>query len=1015
MKEETMTLGLDIGPNSIGWTLAGCRVLADGLPEEPFRLIDAGARVFQEGVDRTPQGSEKSRNVQRREARAARRLHQRRNRRRKDLKAVLQDAGLLPKDEAVFAALMSENPYRLRASGLDEKLSLFEFGRAIYHLSQRRGFKSNRKAERKEDNTKIGPAISELREHIKSSGNRTLGEYLHKELHGNLSNPIRGQGHYTHRDMYETEFNLLWESQLRFYPAPLTNELRGKIYDTIFYQRPLRIQKFLVGRCEYEPDKRRSPRGAWFAQRFRLLQDVNNMNVTDTSTGEVRPLSEVELEKLISTLGQSEEMTFDKIRKKLGLTETSRFNLEEAGRKKLKGNAAEWNLIQVFKKDKKDYDELQEHTRDEIVRELLFVEDEKILRRHAASRWGLGEKAVERLLSTRLESGYIHLSEKAIKKLLPHMEAGKTYMDAVTAAGYERRDQRTVHSANMLSHRDIPELRNPLVSAALYQLRRVVNAVVREYGRPAKIRVEMVRDLKNTGERRKEMIKKQRENEKRNEDAWKRLTEDFGAAGSSRDNMDDIVKYKLWEECGHECPYTGNAIPKEALLSPEVEIEHISPYSRSLDDSYMNKTLCFANENRNIKHNKTPWEAYGHNEDKWGGVLKRIQRLPMPKKARFYMKEIPDDFISRQLNDTAYIAREARAFLEKTAGKNNVQVGKGQITATLRRLWGLNTVLGADGEKNRADHRHHAVDAVVVALTSPKVLKLMSEAGRKSAGARIRDFKQPWEGFRDEVRQMIDKIIVSYRVQRKASGPLHEETNYGILDKKDKKKQPMYAVRKPLSALTKKEITLIADEKVREIVMRHFIGHGVDPETGDEKSAEWKKAVDPANPPYLPNKNGPPVPIKKVRLHKPSNAMIHLGSRAVEAGSNHHIVIYEHTDGENKGRWDGEVVSMFDAARRIKEKKPVIERSLGEGKKFIMSLSRNEMIRIGIGADAKYYRVQKMDMNKNIAFRPHNLGGKLSDSDKPPLILRKNSKTLGEIGAVKVTVDPIGRVRRAND
>ncbi|MCR4286459.1 MAG: type II CRISPR RNA-guided endonuclease Cas9, partial [Deltaproteobacteria bacterium] len=138
MQEETMVLGLDIGPNSIGWSLAGCRVLADGLPEEPFRLIDAGARVFQEGVDRTPQGSEKSRNVQRREARAARRLHQRRNSRRHDLKAVLQDAGLLPKDEAVVAALMNENPYGLRAKGLDEKLSLFEFGRAIYHLSQRR-------------------------------------------------------------------------------------------------------------------------------------------------------------------------------------------------------------------------------------------------------------------------------------------------------------------------------------------------------------------------------------------------------------------------------------------------------------------------------------------------------------------------------------------------------------------------------------------------------------------------------------------------------------------------------------------------------------------------------------------------------------------------------------------------------------------------------------------------------------------------------------------------------------
>ncbi|MBI5344713.1 MAG: hypothetical protein HZB83_05160, partial [Deltaproteobacteria bacterium] len=137
------------------------------------------------------------------------------------------------------------------------------------------------------------------------------------------------------------------------------------------------------------------------------------------------------------------------------------------------------------------------------------------------------------------------------------------------------------------------------------------------------------------------------------------------------------------------------------------------------------------------------------------------------------------------------------------------------------------------------------------------------------------------------------------------------------MKKEDGKGQPLYAIRKQLSVLTKNELNLIADKRVRAIVMEHLKNNGVDPENGSHKDAAWIKAMAPSNLLFLPNKNGPPVPIKKVRLHKPSGGMIHLGYRAVEPGSNHHIVIYEYTDGKNKGRWDGVVVSMFEAARRL--------------------------------------------------------------------------------------------------
>ncbi|MEK7773029.1 MAG: type II CRISPR RNA-guided endonuclease Cas9, partial [Deltaproteobacteria bacterium] len=394
-----------------------------------------------------------------------------------------------------------------------------------------------------------------------------------------------------------------------------------------------------------------------------------------------------------ATRGQKKERSFDEIRKLLNLPESCRFNLEGAKRTKLKGNSTEWNLRQAFKKE---YDALPAGIRDEAIRAIIDEEAENHLIVRAMKEWELDEKGAKRLASSTLDGGYLNLSIKALKKLVPHLEEGWDYMKAVKLAGYQRRDQRAIKASGAIGISDLPNITNPLVTAALFQLRKVVNGLIRVYGPFSRIRVELVRDLKNSRERRQEIMWEQRKNERRNEDAARRLEEDFGISAPGPDH---ILRYKLWEECEHQCPYTGRAISKEALFSEDIEVEHIIPYSRSLDDSYMNKTLCFTSENR-VKENKIPFEFYGHDEERWNGLLLRAKKLPEKKQDRFYLKEAPDDFITRQLNDTAYIAREVRALLEKTAGKNNVQVAVGQSTASLRRLWGLNTVLGVNGEKN---------------------------------------------------------------------------------------------------------------------------------------------------------------------------------------------------------------------------------------------------------------------------------------------------------------------------
>ncbi len=1030
MDDKTRVLGLDIGPNSIGWAIIEHEQPVKKIDPRPVKLIDANARVFSEGVDRTPQGAEQSKNAARRAARSMRRTHQRRNKRKSELKAVLQEAGLLPADDGILSNLMLKDPYVLRAGGLDEKLDLHSIGRVLYHLSQRRGFKSNRKSENKKEDGKIAQGVTALSKEMKEAGSRTLGEFLYKmRITGAPVRFRQIESSVPNRDMYENEFNLLWAAQSKHHPEALTEGLYNAVYDSIFFQRPFDIRERWgknlerlpdganahrapeLGRCEYEPSERRSPRATWWAQRFRMLQEINNLQVVDTATGEMRDLSVEERAKLVAALGQKKELSFDQIRKLLDLPESCRFNLEGVKRTKLKGNSTEWNLRQAFKKE---YDALPAEMRDEAIREIIEEEDENALIGKTMEKWGLDEKGAKRLASSTLDGGYLNLSVKALKKLVPHLEEGWDYMKAVELAGYQRRDQRAIKASGAIGTNDLPNITNPLVSAALFQLRKVVNGLTRVYGPFSRIRVELVRDLKNSRERRQEIMWEQRENERRNEDAAKRLEEDFGV---SAPRPDQILKYKLWEECEHQCPYTGRAIPKEALFSEDIEVEHIIPYSRSGDDSYMNKTLCFTSENR-IKENKIPFEFYGHDEIRWNDILMRAKKLPDKKQDRFYLKEVPDDFITRQLNDTAYIAREVRSLLEKAAGKNNVQVAVGQSTAILRRLWGLNTVLGANGEKNRDDHRHHAVDAIVVALTTPGVLKRLSQA---SAGKRrVKELPLPWEGFRDEVESKIDGIIVSHKARRKVSGALHEETNYGILKKKDGKGQPLYAIKKSLSALTRNEINLIADERVRAIVMEHLKNNGADPENGSDKDPAWRKAMDPGNPPFLPNRNGPPVPIKSVRLHKMASGMIHLKRhktdarpyRAVEPGSNHHIVIYEYTEGNMKGRWDGEVVPMFEAARRLKDGEPVIKRDIGAGKKFIMSLSIGEMVRIGDGDIARYYKVQKINAaNNQIMFREH----KAATIDKKEEMLQILPNPLKKKNVAKVTIDPIGRIRPAND
>ncbi|HZT82352.1 MAG TPA: type II CRISPR RNA-guided endonuclease Cas9, partial [Gemmataceae bacterium] len=757
------TLGLDLGPTSIGWAV---------VDESGGKVLAAGVRVFPEGVGRDQQGGEVSKNEQRRMARGMRRQVARRARRKRMLRQALVQAGLLPEvagrpaNDPRRVAWEREqhqraDPYSLRRRALTERLEPHDIGRVLLHLNQRRGFLSNRKADRarKKETSDLHKEISALAAEM---GGRTLGQYLAERQACDPQSRVRGR--HTRRDMYQHEFNAIWAAQQRYHPALLTDRLKyGSVgpqtyphepiplgsanplekyglYGILFYQRPMYWPRSVVGRCELEPKQRRCPRADRLAQRCRLLQEVNNLRLLDTSGAEERPLRPEERELLIRFLERAEEKKFDDLRKqlcrKLSVPETIRFNLERGDRTKLDGMPTDAILARKELFGKGWYDRPEEE-RDRIVRALIEEDDEAALLRRATSEWGLDEAAAGALLKVDLPAGYSSFSRAALEKLRPHLERGLLLMtrdgtpSAMSEAGYLRPDQRAVNQRDMLP--PPPVITNPLVRQALHEVRKVVNAILREYDRPTRIHIELAREVKGTAKDRERRSRDMRERERERDDAAREVRK-LGV----KVTRDAIDRYLLWREQGGVCVYSGRPISLAQLFDGEVDIDHILPRERSLDNSFLNRVVCFRTENAD-KKDRTPWEWLAATDPaRYQAVLQRTKGLPYPKAQRFRQQHVAlEDFFARQFVDTAYITTQVQEYVRCLDA--DVLCTKGMHTAELRHHWGLNTVLSLDGPdaKNRDDHRHHAVDAIVVALAGRSRLQKLAALFRDQRAGHV--------------------------------------------------------------------------------------------------------------------------------------------------------------------------------------------------------------------------------------------------------------------------------------
>lgn len=472
-------------------------------------------------------------------------------------------------------------------------------------------------------------------------------------------------------------------------------------------------------------------------------------------------------------------------------------------------------------------------------------------------------------------------------------------------------------------------LRNPIVEQVITETLRVVRDIWKQVGQIDEIHVELGREMKLTKQEREKRTLQMTENENANLRIKYLLTEflnpefeienvrpysprqqdilriyEEGALNSvsdlpeeignilkkfnesdvkKRPTQSEVMRYKLWLEQKYRSPYTGEMIPLGKLFTPAYEIEHIIPQSRYFDDSFSNKVICEAEVNK-LKDNLLGYEFIkNHSGEKvelsFGKVVEifseeeyehfvksNYSRVP-GKKKKLLMEDIPDDFISRQMNDSRYISKVIKTLLsnivrekdeQETISKNVIPC-TGGITDRLKNDWGINDVwnrvilprfqrlnaltgstcftsknannheiptmpleLLKGFKRKRIDHRHHAMDAIVIACANRNIVNyLNNESASKKAKLSRYDLqillcnktktdnkgnykwviKKPWDSFTQDTFVALENIIVSFKqnlrvINRTTNHFLHYEKGKKVLV--TQKKGDSWAIRKPM-------------------------------------------------------------------------------------------------------------------------------------------------------------------------------------------------------------------------
>lgn len=1046
-------LGLDIGTNSIGWCLI----------EDDARIVDIGVRIFSDGRD--PQ-SGASLAVDRRQARSARRRRDRYIGRRSAFLEALIAHGLMPADADEAKLVAALDPYVLRAKALEAALTPHEIGRALFHLNQRRGFQSNRKAERKVKDNDAGVVESGAREldaAMAAEGADTLGQFLATRETKRVRMGSDGQGYdfYPQRRHYAWEFQRIWEEQAKHRPDLLTETARAALRRILFYQRPLKVGE--VGICTFVHSERRLAKAHPLFQERRLYQEVNELEVT-TPGAVNRKLTLDERDRLILRLKQSKAVAFDSLATLLKLEPGQSFNKASQTRTQLAGDE-----VHAVLADKKRFGAAWAHfDRDRqwtIIEGLMEEENPDTLMAFLTETQGLDAEHAAATMRASLPEGHGRLGPTATARIVAELKAEViTYDKAVLRCGWHHSDFRTGETLPQLPYygelltreippgtqdpRDPPEKRwgkitNPTVHIGLRQVEKLVNAIIAVHGRPDEIVVELARELKL--------------NEKDKEDHNRRIRKDTAAAIARSDLLTkegfpdtgaNRMLLRMWQDLNpsnpldRRCPYCANPIGMRMLFSSEADVDHIIPYSRSLDDSASNKTVAHRHCNQ-AKGNRTPYEQWGRDEARWEVIATQVARMDKRKQWRFgpdAMARVEKDggFLARQLTDTQYLSRLAGTYLgslyaDKDEG--SVYVIPGRMTAMLRRLWGLNSLLPdhnivenkhSDAPKNRLDHRHHAIDAAVVAVTTRGLLNRIARtaglAEDKNLDRLFEDLDQPWPGFREELQERLKGITVSHKADHGRTGTpapgrdvtagrLHNDTAYGLTGDTNAKGLPIVVHRIPLTSLKPGDLT--DPDRIPDPVLRDALHRATEGKSGKDFTAALEKIRRDGTSETDRNGDRQYKGLRHVRVREPLS-VIPVKDRdgrvykAYKGDSNARFDVWRLPD----GKWVSDIVSMFDA-----HQPDGADHRPHPAAKRVLSLRQNDMLAIERDGGAreivrvvKFSTIGSMQLAGSVEAGPLKARDALSSDVDPFKYINTSAGGLKKIKARQVRIDPLGRV-----
>ena len=804
-------LGLDIGIASVGWAV----VDYDNNCLSNNQIIKSGVRIFT--IAENPKTGE-SLALPRRLARGARRTNKRKRQRIKSIKNLFVHYFGFSKEDLfsennIFNTKNLNDVWQLRDKALKRKLTNIEFARVLTHISKRRGYKSNRKVDEKGDSE--GKKVLSAIEHNKKllDGYSTIGQAIYqttKDTHIRR-NKKDDYNHSVSRTMLEDEVNMIFQKQTEFGHNFATTIFKDKFMEIFTKQNEFASIDKMVGFCTLEgKEYKRAAKTAYSSEKFVTLTKLINTKIIDEYDKE-RYFTKEELQKLIELCEVSQNPSYIKIRSTINLNEYDKFKTLDYLKIDEKAQTGEFlnpeketlksgfiGFHKLRKEIEKSLSKLhwQNISQDkQLLNEIATIfsyhkSDDKIneeLNKLTFAMLNDKEKGIliESLIENISFDKFLHLSIKAIDKLLPFMEDGKRYDEAVKEVGYENTQGVKEKFLRALNKDEMLQMTNPVVKRAIAQTRKIVNALIRQYGQFDTIHIELTREIKKSHQDRNKIKKGQDDFQKVKQNIVDKFIEDYGREPKGN----ELLRFRLAQEQDYKCIYSQKTIlAKDLLTQGLVEIDHILPFSKSLEDGMHNKVLCFTKENQD-KKNRTPYEYFIQEQKDWHKfeIFVKSLHLRKAKTTRLLKKNFDEnsakEFRERNINDTAYMAVYIKDFIEnnlelKHTGKKKVITINGTLTNMLRHNWAV-------GNKSRDNHLHHAVDAIIIAFATNSEVQKLSTLSAKRSGFQYTkseekagklNFVAPMENFRDEVQKSIDEIFVSFAPRKSITGEAHEQT-----------------------------------------------------------------------------------------------------------------------------------------------------------------------------------------------------------------------------------------------